>query len=373
MGHPKTAQMMPSRSTAREPAPWNAPEAARDAGLPEVSVTLVTFNGERWLPDCLASLRAQTASGIELLVVDNASTDGTAALLADTIRDWPGARLTVLTENLGFAVAHDIAIAESRGRFVLVLNQDVMLEPDFVAAALPAFADPRVGAVQAKLLRLADRGLPLPRFDSTGLMASASRRIVSRGQGIPDDGRYDEPGEVFGADGPAPIYRRAALDDARVPDDAGRLEVFDGSFFMYKEDVDLAWRLRLLGWRTRYEPAAVGWHARGTGAGGQTRTDLQIIRETRRNPMWIKRLSWRNQRLIQVKNDLPDAVFAALPAIAGRELRAMAWLLVVEPQRLGALVDTARMLPSALRKRRWIMARRRATAAEMRHWFGGGG
>jgi GT2 family glycosyltransferase len=351
------------------PAPWDVAAAARDADAPEVSVTLVTYNGARWVRDCLASVRAQTVQGIELLVFDNGSDDGTVALLAEALRDWPGSRLTSLPTNLGFAAAHDLAISESQGRFVLVLNQDMILEPDFVEQTLAAFDDPRVGAVQAKLLRLADRGCADPRFDSTGLQPSPSRRIVSRGQGLTDDGRFDEPGEVFGADGPAPIYRRAALDDALVPDDSGALEVFDRSFFMYKEDVDLAWRLRLLGWRTRYVPAAVAWHARGTGSGGPRDTDLQLIRSTRRDPMWIKRTSWRNQRLMQVKNDLPGPFLAALPAICGRELRAMAYMLFVEPQRLGVLLDTARLLPSALRKRRWIMARRRATVAEMGRWF----
>jgi GT2 family glycosyltransferase len=364
-----TAGLFLRRGPRRLPPPWEVAEATRDAGLPEVSVTLVTYEGARWVPGCLASLRTQTVKDIELIVLDNASTDGTAELVAEALHGWPESRLTRRSSNLGFARGHDVAIRQSRGRFVVVLNQDMVLEPDFIERALAAFDDPRVGAVQGKLLRHADRSEVRPRFDTTGLVASPSRRIVSRGQGVPDDGRYDQPGEIFGADGPAPIYRRAALDDAQVPAGDGSLEIFDRSFFLYKEDVDLAWRLRLLGWSTRYVPEAVAWHGRGTS--GEARTDLDVIREARGNAMWIKRLSWRNQRLMQVKNELPGAFLADLPAIAGRELRSMAFMLLLEPQRLGVLLDTVRRLPATLRKRRWIMARRRVTAAEMRRWFDG--
>jgi GT2 family glycosyltransferase len=138
---------------------------------------------------------------------------------------------------------------------------------------------------------------------------------------------------------------------------------------MYKEDVDLAWRLLLAGWRARYVPGAVGWHARGTGTGRETRTDWQIVRHGRSVPLWVKRMSWRNQRLMQVKNELPDLFLEDLPVIAWREVRSMAYLLLFEPRRLTALPDTIRLVPGALRRRRWIMRRRRASPAEIRRWF----
>ena len=93
------------------------------------------------------------------------------------------------------------------------------------------------------------------------------RRVVARRQGEPEDERDLIAGPVWGVDGPAPVYRRAALLDVREPRTGGGMEVLDEDFFMYKEDVDLAWRLRKRGWRAWYEPDALAWHARGTGGG----------------------------------------------------------------------------------------------------------
>ena len=130
---------------------------------------------------------------------------------------------------------------------------------------------------------------------------------------------------------------------------------------MYKEDVDLAWRLRLLGWVAWYEPAALGWHARGTGVTGAT-SMMDIARSNRHISFGAKALSWRNQRLMQMKNEDAVEYLRDLPWIARREVLSMAFILLVDPRRLIAAFVLLRLAPAALRKRRALRARLRRSA-----------
>lgn len=125
---------------------------------------------------------------------------------------------------------------------------------------------------------------------------------------------------------------------------------------MYKEDVDLAWRLQRLGWHAWYEPAALAWHGRSaSGPSGVGWRD--IIRRNRQTPGWIRSLSWRNQRLMQVKNEAGSAFLRDLPWIARREILALGYIVVADPVRLLAIGGLARRLPAALRKRRYLRRR----------------
>src|SRR4051794_11516834 len=193
------------------------------------------------------------------------------------------------------------------------------------------------------------------------------RRVISRGQTEADGPKYSQPGPVFGVDGAAPVYRREALLDARVPDGNGGWEFLDESFFMYKEDVDLAWRLHRLGWKTLYEPAALAWHARGAGAPGAV-TMLEIARSNWQIPRWIKTISWRNQRLMQAKNDQAMAYLRDLPWIARRELLSWAFILVADPRRIAAVPGLVRALPLTLAKRRYLVRRFRERARGDADW-----
>jgi GT2 family glycosyltransferase/glycosyltransferase involved in cell wall biosynthesis len=339
--------------------------AAEDpaAGSPLVTVSLVTWQGLRWLPGCLDSLAGQRLAEFELLVLDNASTDGSRAWLEDRARDDGRIRLSVADRNLGFAAGHNRNIARARGEHVLLLNQDVELDPGFLLAAVSALRrDPRIGSVQGRLRRLGGPGLRLDVLDTTGLLMGRDRRAVSRAQGEPDGPAHARAGPVWGVDGPAPVYRRAALEDARVPRRDGTWEVLDEDFFLYKEDVDLAWRLRLLGWRAWYEPSALAWHARGTGGTGATSL-LGIARTNQAIPRSVKAISWRNQRLMQVKNETPAGYLRDLPWIATREVLSLAFILLLDPRRFAVVPDLLRALPGAARKRRYLQARVRAAAS----------
>lgn len=337
---------------------------SNDPARPRVTVSLVTFNGLRWLPGCFASLREQTLPPLEVLVVDNASTDGTQTWLREEAERDERVRLFESDQNLGFAKAHNRNIFEAQGDFICLLNQDVELGRGYMAATLETLqARPDVAAVQGRLRRLGPNGLRTDILDSTGLIVFRNRQVVSRAQGEPDGPLHQVPGPVWGADGPAPVYRRAALISAREPSSSGGGEVLDEDFFMYKEDVDLAWRLNNLGWRAWYVPSAVAWHARGT-RGRPGRSVLALMRADRTIPRSIKAISWRNHRLMQVKNESLSEYTSALPWIVKRELMSLVFMALVDPRRLRIVPSLLSSVPAAMRKRRYLM-RLRTTAPRL--------
>jgi GT2 family glycosyltransferase len=338
-----------------------------DKDPPLVSVSLITYNAARWLDGCLSSLFAQTHPNVELLVLDNGSTDGTRERLEAATAGHPAACVVLSPANLGFAKGHNRAIAEARGEYVCLLNQDMVLDPEFLGAALAAFDAPGVGSVQGRLRWLTPDLERTNLVDSTGLQINRSRRITSRGQGSPDGPHHDRAELLFGVDGACPVYRRSALEDVRLTGRDGP-EYLDEDFFMYKEDVDLAWRLLLRGWDAAYAPAAVAWHARGAGESA-AKTAWEVIQHRRGIPTWVKRLSWRNQRLMQIKNEDASLVVRDLPRVIGHELAALAYLIVSNPTNVTAVVDLVRMAPAALRKRRQVQRLRRISRRDLAAWF----
>ena len=219
------------------------------------SVVVPNFNGRRWLPGCLDSLAAQTLAPAEIVVVDNGSTDGSAALASER----PGVRVLRLGRNLGFGAAANRGIAAADAEGVALVNTDVVLTSDWLermVAALSSASD--VGAVACKMVDLDD---PSVLYDAGDLLRRDGV-CEQRGRFERDDGRFDEPGEVFAACAGAALYRRGAVLDVGG---------FDERFFLYLEDVDLGLRLRLAGWRCRYEPA-VARHAGEGSAPADGRT-----------------------------------------------------------------------------------------------------
>ncbi len=213
-------------------------------------------NGARWLPGLLASLQAQALPFAAVIVVDDASDDGSPAWLAEHA---PAVHVVALKTQHRFAAAVNAGLAAVAGvagdaDAVALLNTDVELDPQWHGRARAALdAEPTLGAVAGKLVRLDDPGT----VDDAGNVLRRDGVCEQRGQGHADDGRFDEPGPVFGACAAAALYRRAAVDAV------GGL---DERYGAYLEDVDLALRLQLAGWGARYVPAAVARHAGGGSA-----------------------------------------------------------------------------------------------------------
>ncbi len=319
----------------------------------DVAVTLVTFESAGDLPRCLDAIASQTTPAREVVVVDNASQDRSVEIAqAHPIVT----RVERNTENRGFAAAQNQAIAGTSAPWVLVLNPDVTLAPEFLSELRPHLEQGApLGAVCGKLLRAGSDGSPrIPAtLDSTGIVFDRSFRHLDRGSETEDRGLYEEVEAVFGATGAAVCFRRAMIEDVRIEG-----EFFDEAFFAYREDADVAWRAQLLGWDCLYVPRAIGWHVRQVLPTNRRSTDASLNRH-----------SVKNRFLMRIKN--ADAAVWWRCGWRGllRDVVVIGGCLTIEWASLPGLVDVFRFAPRAFRHRRWIRAHRRRTGEEVARWF----
>ncbi|MBK5260546.1 MAG: glycosyltransferase family 2 protein [Thermoanaerobaculia bacterium] len=321
-----------------------------DASL--VSVVLVTWNSAPYLPRCLDGVLGQTHAAIQLIVVDNASTDDSVAVVQIQA---PRARMIRNDSNRGFSAAVNQAIAVARGEFVQLANPDAFLEPEYVARLVAGLehAGPKYGAATGKLLK-ADgfEIVPTKRLDSRGIAMTRSGRHFDIGQGDPDGGPTANI-EIFGVSGAAALYRMAFLTDVAIDG-----EIFDEDFFAFREDADLAWRGRLFGWRGLYVPAAVGYHVR------------QVTPEKRRSiSPEINMHSVKNRFLLRMKNEGLHLAWKNAPWETLRDLLVLAASLTIERTSFPAFVWLLRNRKRVLAKRRAIQKRRVVSDRELARWF----
>ncbi len=344
------------------------------------TISLVTYNGSRWLPFCLESLLKNTDQDFFLMVVDNGSIDGSAELIEKYVAGKPELtgrfRLVRNKQNLGFTRGHNQCLAWTQSDYVLLLNQDVVLDPDYIKACRQALDEnPNVAAVSGKLLRwqfdpatfhLGDLAAPNPnaRIDSVGLTIHRSRRVTNQGFGEVEAGQYNQSREVFGVAGTVPFYRRQALEAVSLG-----TQVLDELFVSYKEDVDLAWRLQLAGYQAWYLPEAVAYHDRSLG-GVDSGWSWQLVQQHRRFPRQLKIYSWTNYWGVLLKNDSLLNVVRDLPWILVYQLKVFGYLLLFEPRTLwGVVVRTLRLAPKFWAERKQLKPTRHVNPRTLRHWW----
>lgn len=219
------------------------------------SVVIPNWNGKRFLAACLDSLREQTVGDIEVILVDNASADGSQ----DYVRaQYPEVRLIELEANRGFTGACNIGMDAATGAYIALLNNDTEVERDWAERVVNAFeAHPQAGIIASKMLLFDQRD----RFHTAGDFFTTDGRAGNRGAWKWDSGQYDKGEYVFSACGGSAVYRRSMLRDIGTLDD---------DFFFLLEDVDLAWRAQLAGYKVWYEPSAVVYHYLSATGGGVT-------------------------------------------------------------------------------------------------------
>jgi GT2 family glycosyltransferase len=290
----------------------------------DVTVVVPNFNGEDLLPRCLDAIRAQTVPAEDVVVVDNASADGSRELLAAR---HPEARVLALAANRGFGVAANLGVELARTTFVAVLNSDAEPAPDWLEQLLAA---PRPADVWAWGSVLIHSG--------TGLVESAGDAYDRAGfafklaQGRAPHELPERCYEAFAPPGAAPLYRRRVFRE---------LGGYDGRFFMYYEDVDLAFRAQLAGHRALMVPRARVRHdVGGSGFGPHSR------RYIARNSLWC------------AVRCIPRLRLASLARSTARETRNAARDGYLAPYASGRLAAVA-TLPRALADRRRIQRARR--------------
>jgi GT2 family glycosyltransferase len=302
---------------------------------PFFSVVIPNWNGAHHLPTCLDALRAQTYPRVEVIVADNASTDGSLELLAG---QYPEVRVVALPENRGFTGACNAGMEAAQGEFISLLNNDTEVDPGWIAAVADAFnRHPEAGLVASKMLLFDERD----RFHTAGDLYRVDGRLVNRGVWERDAGQYDQEEYVFSACGGSAAYRRTMLDEIGLLDD---------DFFFSAEDMDLAWRAQLAGYRCIYAPNAIVYHRLAATGGGVTASYYDG-----RNMIWIlikdyPAVLWRKHG------------FKILRAQCGLAYEALrAWRGAAARARLRGMTASLLGLPKMLSKRRRIQRSRRVS------------
>jgi N-acetylglucosaminyl-diphospho-decaprenol L-rhamnosyltransferase len=314
---------------------------------PCASVVILNFNGRPWLPACLDALSAQRgAPSFEVVLVDNASTDGSVALVRER---WPGTRIVETGANLGYAGGNNAGARAAAGEWLVFLNNDTAPEPGWLASlAAEAAAHPGFALVTSQLVFMHDPSV----IDSAGDGYFRAGSAFKHGYGASTDA-WTTSREVFGACGAAFMIRRAAFD---------RLGGFDERFFMNFEDVDLSYRARLTGLRVWYAASAVVRHAGGGSLGA---VSPAAVFYGQRNLEW----AW-------LKNTPPEMLWRTAPQHVVYSLAGVAHYVragLAGPALRGKLAAIA-ALPAVLRDRRRVQAMRTAPAAEVAalmepHWL----
>jgi GT2 family glycosyltransferase len=325
---------------------------------PLVSAIVVNWNGLAFVDECLVSLARQTYPRVEIVVVENGSTDGSREWLE---REW-GHRITLLAHpvNAGFAGGNNLGIRASKGAWVALLNNDAAADPEWLAALVRAGeADRRVGMCASKILARGLDGV----LDGAGLLVS--RDGIGRGRGrLERDGpAFSRAEEALVPSACAALYRRTMLDEVGL---------FDEDFFAYCEDTDLGLRARLAGWRCRYVPDAIVHHRY---SGSTSPYSAFKAFQVERNRIWVVVKCFPPRMLaasvVWTASRYALQVYGAVTgrgAAARLSERASAATIATVVAR--AWWAALRRLPTMWARRRAIQAARRVSRREVATWFG---
>lgn len=321
---------------------------------PLVAVLAVTHNAAEDLPGWFDAVRALDHRPLEIVVVDCASTDGSAeAARKEAARVDLPARVIALGENRGFAGGMNEALRQTKAPFVLLLNADARPDPSYASVLLGRLLElPRVGAATGRLVRWTT-GPEAPLLDACGMRLTKSWRHLDRGSGEPDRGQLSATEWVFGATGAASLFRREALDDVAVDG-----EIFDPRFHSFREDAELSFRLAERGWKVLYEPTARALHRRC--ALPERRSAL---------PAFVNYHSLKNRYLLRAYHQTWADFFLTLPLTAARDAGALLWVLLRERSSLAAYSWLWRHRGEIRRRRSAIQARRTRPCREVARWF----
>jgi GT2 family glycosyltransferase len=244
---------------------------------PLISVIIVNFNGKDLLRDCIEALYNQSFEDLEVIVVDNASSDGSVQYLRTT---YPDIKLLPLSENSGFAKANKEGLKAAHGNYIMLFNNDIEANKDCIKNLYEAMnAHPDVGICASKMIVYGQDTI-----DSAGDGFITSLKGYKRGEGLPS-GLYNSEEYIFGACAGAALYRRKMLDE---------IGFLDEDFFLIHEDSDFNFRAQLSGWKTFYVPSAVVYHKVRSSIGSMSDNEVYY--------------TLRNIEFVRIKN-IPVGLF----------------------------------------------------------------
>lgn len=292
--------------------------------IPLVSIIIVHHNRREFLEKCLSSLSRQTYLSVEIILVDNLSTDDSIEYVK---KEFPSVKIIQCEENLGFAKGNNVGIKNAKGELIATLNNDTEVVSTWIEELVRVInSDEKIGMCASKMLFMKDPGI----INSTGICISRSGACWDRGMSEQDMGQYESIEDIFCPCAGAAMYKRDMLQE---------IGLFDEDFYAYMEDVDIAFRGRLAGWKCLYAPKAIVYHLHGGTSG--YKTDYTIYYGNRN-------INWN------VIKNFPDSILIkSLPWIIGRNILVM--LYYISKGRIHIIlkskIDSIKGVPKMLTKR----------------------
>ena len=318
---------------------------------PLISTIILNWNGKEFLDSCIRSLRGQTYSHLEIILVDNASTDGSVEYIR---QQFPDLHLLVNQQNLGYGGGNNVGIRASQGRYVMILNNDTRLDPTCIEELKRGIEkDKRYGSCASKVLLEDEDNL----IDAAGISVCLDGLSIGRGR-LERGDLYDEETEVFAASGCAGLFRREMLEE---------IGLFDEDFFAYAEDADLGWRAQLANWKCLYNPKAVVYHLHSKSSGTYSPLKAFLVE---RNRIWVALKNFPLPLLIVGQfYTFERYLIQAYGAFAGRGAAGrftnnfskieLAWIL------MKVYLSLWKTIPSMLKKRRAVQHKKRVSNREV--------
>jgi len=356
--------------------------------MPLVSVAIMSFNSRKYygdkyeknrlhLEELLKSVKKQSYQNLEVFVIDDHSDENPEKLVKSIL---PNAEFIRNEKNLGLLKSENKAIKLSSGKYIALLNQDLSLTEDYILKLVEVMeCDSKIGVISGKthyfFLNNKNNFEFTKMIDSAGMLFYKDRNIIERGRLEEDCGQYDNEEEMFGVTGAAPLYRVETLEDVAING-----EYYDEDFWMYKDDVDLCWRINLRGWKCVYCPQALAYHAR-TAAGIEKKYRKNFILrrfgyimhriiKKRGGQSNIRRRDFCNHYLVLVKNDTWQGILKSIIPFGWREFQKLVFGIFFEPTvYFPGWVDFFKKLGKIKEKRKIIQSRRLIGWKEMEKKF----
>jgi GT2 family glycosyltransferase len=323
--------------------------------LPLVSVVIPNWNGKKYLGDCIASLRQQTYNNLEIIVVDNASTDGSVEYLRN---NFPEVKVIKHSKNLGFGAANNTGIKAARGKYIMMLNNDTRLEPKCIEEFKKSIdKGEKFGACAAKILLEYESNL----VDVAGIAVCLDGLSIGRGR-LESGENFNEEEEVFFASDCACLYKKEMLEDIGLAN-----EVYDEDFFAYADETDMGWRAQLAGWKCIYNPDAIVYHLHSASSSNYSPLKAFLVE---RNRLWVAVKAFPVSFLILgIFYTILRYFYQALGALTGKgaagrfakEASKFKLVIILITANISAFLG----LPKMFKKRREIMKKKRISNREM--------
>ncbi len=340
----------------------------------KVTIQIVTWNSLRYLPECLNSIFVQTFRDFHVLIIDNNSCDGTVQFLRT---NYPDISIIQNNKNLGFPKGNNQGIRLVNSPYLVLCNPDIILEPTWLEKVVELADLPenyKYGSFGGKLLKLKVIGGDLNEVEKTEIIDSCGLKLLRNHQVVELGGGEDTRAvltkqDVFGHSGALVMYRKEALHDCIMKyNGAPDGECFDEDFFLYKEDVDLAWRMQLMGWKSLMDPSIIAYHVRST-SGSENQKMKEILSNRKTQSKQAKFYSYRNHFLILIKNEsFPNLLKYFLP-IFWYELKKFCYILFFEAESLGSIRQVFSLWSKMQKKRKFIFSTMKVDVNYLRRWI----